>query len=160
MKKLILMAACGLLALGVMANDLSVVYYDTITAADTAATAVDIDTVYTGTQDIRKYDYLSFYGKVTGFGSNGFSPMNFTGDTTRAKVQLSANRIEWRTMQTNVLLPDDSGWSALELIATDSLIFGNYLRGMFIHFDSTEATCVDSIGLLRSAKCELWVIGR
>jgi len=161
MKKLILMAAYGLLALGVMANDISVTLVDTVVVADTIAGAIDSTTVYTPAYDTRDFEHLNFYTRVTSPPAlDGYTAMDNTADTVYFYVQFSPNKIHWSTaVVIDTTLADDSGWSTIAYAFAD-LDDGRWIRAKVVHRDQVEADIPDSLNNLRALKCDLWVIGR
>lgn len=142
-----------LLPVLVGANDLSVVYTDGI-GADMAAETVRDDTVYTNWIDIRGFNSVHFYSKLSPYGS--YSDTNFADDTFWVIIQTSFDRIGLKTHLIDTFLTTDSSWSALKLNTSD-YIFGNWMRGMLIHWDTLGA---DSPGLEDneySKKLEVWI---
>lgn len=123
----------------VSATDLSVVYIDTILAADTAITNVRADTVYTGSMDFGKWRYMQFYVDLQATGQSVNVDTNWAADTFFVDVQHSFDRVNWVTVEVDTLLTSGTGVPVLN-IDRDGSVVGNWLRGRFIHWDSMETT--------------------
>ena len=144
MKKLWIGLLVLMLSAAVMANDLSVVHYDTIVAADKAE--MNVDTVYTNAMDVRD---LTKFAISVGWGK--MSPgKNWASDTIMVvEMQYSLDKLDWRTMATDIA-------TTVAIAAADTIIysttwfgrdtgnFANYIRLKFAIQKDTLATAVDS----------------
>lgn len=145
MKKLLILGVCVLIAGVAVANDLSVVFTDSIVAADTGD--VRVDTTYTGSMDISDLDYLTFVAKLSAY--QAFKDTNWTDDTFFVNLQHSFDGQTWTTLAAlDTLLDNGTGYSVLQINRTDSILY-NQVRGMLIHWDSIgvgegDAALVDS----------------
>lgn len=151
MKRLLLILMLTALPYVSGANDLSVIYNDSISATDSIAATVRQDTVFTPWVDIRGYKAIHFYSYLVPY----FTDTNWTNDTFFINAQTSFNRIGLKTYLVDTFLTSDSSWSPLKLNTTDS-IFGNWMRGMLIHKDSMEAAA-DIKGNEYKKEFKLWI---
>ena len=137
-----------------MANDLDVLYTDSISVADTAITSIRADTVYSAAMDIRWQNQFNFYKSIIPF--NG-SDTNWVNDTFFVKFQHSFDRANWFTCEIDTLLDTSIGTIDEFVLKTSDSVVGNWGRLMMIHWDSLETT---QPGLLSNAykyRIKLWI---
>jgi hypothetical protein len=139
------------------ANDVRVLFADTIVAADTGD--VRLDTVFTPAMDITDKDEITFYSGLWPYGSWGDT--NWTDDSFFVKFQHSPDGKKWTTLaEIDTFLTTDSGWSTLLLGRNDSVL-GNYGRGMLVHWDSIGVGEDDGsiIGNAYYKEFIFWILG-
>ncbi len=154
MKKLILLAAF-VLACSANANDIRVILTDSISAADSVGAAPRADTVYSPVMSLQGSRYVQFFARI---GVDRYSAdTNWTADTFFVDFQTSADQETWITHEVDTFLANGSSYSPLNIDA-DAVVFGNYGRARFIHWDSLEATGTALFGNVYRKELQLWVI--
>lgn len=150
MKKwvLVLLLLCG----SASANDLTAVYVDNISVADTVAASERHDTAYSGVMDITGMTNLRFFVNL----SAGINDTNWTNDSFFLKFQHSFDMSNWHVCEVDTLLDVGSGWSPLNLSAADS-VYGNWGRLMLIHKDILEADAPDLLNNNYYKTAKLWI---
>lgn len=145
-----------LLSGSVWANDLTVVFSDSIVPAD--SNDVRADTVYTDAMRLDPHlGRLQFYSKLVADGAK--DDTDFTDDTFFVKLQKSVDSLAWTTFaEIDTFLDSDSGFSVLNLSTTDSVL-GYWVRGELIHWDSVGSSEADSTLVNRDAPFykKLWL---
>lgn len=155
MKRLLTVLALMSVVGSVSANDLRATIVDSIAVADTVGASTRIDTAVTPAMDIRGVRYLQFFSKLVPYGNA--TDTNWASDTFFVDVLSSADRITWKVHQVDTFLTSDSSWSPLNLDA-DATVFGNWIKGRVIHWDSLEATGPGLLANTYSKELQLWVI--
>ncbi|MCK4783466.1 MAG: hypothetical protein KAV87_06925 [Desulfobacteraceae bacterium] len=140
------------------ANDLNAKLTHTIVAADTAATAVILDTAFSSEMDIRGARYLHFFSEIAANGT-GTLP-GYADDTFFVDLQTSARggtKGTWDVHEVDTFLTVGVSWSVL-LLDADATVFGNKVRARVIYKAINAAYTPDSLGNVRTAKLKLWVM--
>ena len=144
MKKLLIGLFVLMLSMSATANDLSVVHYDTIVAADKVD--MNVDTIYTSAMDVRD---LTKFSISIGWGK--MSPgKNWASDTLMAaELQYSLDKQDWRTMATDLITTEAIAAEDTIIFSTvwfgrDTGSFGNWVRLKFSIQKDTLATAADS----------------
>lgn len=153
---LTIVAALCLIASAATANDHRIVYSNTISAADTVATALQVDTTYSDWFELRGVTRLQFWSGL--FTYDG-TDTNFAGDTFFVKMQhgprKSATDAHVVEIDTFTAVGTTLTWDEFDLLRTDSTI-GNWARFMLIHWDSTEADVPGLVNNVYKYKAEVW----
>lgn len=140
MKTIFLIFLFSLLAFyPLTAEDMNMVFSDSIIPADSAD--VRFDTAFTEWRSIAEYNKIQFYSRLLAI--PGFDDTNWVDDTFWINVQTSFNRVAVKTHLVDTFLDNSSSWSPYVLTATDS-VFGPWIRGMVIHWDSIDVGDADS----------------
>ena len=136
-----------------MANDLSVLYTDSI--ADTAITTVRADTVYSDpVMDIRWKNQFNFYKSIIPY--NGMDT-NWVNDTFFVKFHHSFDRVNWFTCEIDTLLDTTIGSIDEFVLKTSDSVIGNWGRLMMIHWDSLETTQPALLSNTYKYRIMLWI---
>ena len=153
MKKILILAVL-LMALSVSANDLSVLYTDSIGVADTAIASKRVDTVYSDPpMYIAGFNQFNFFKSIIPYHND----TNWATDTFFVKFQHSFDRVNWMTCEIDTLLDTTSGSiDEFVLKSADSAI-GNWGRLMLIHWDSLEATGPALLNNAYKYTIKLWI---
>lgn len=149
MKRLILLGMLLLMAVPASANDISVIYADTITAADTGD--VRVDTVWSPwvrmPQDRRAASrFFNFAVEIAARGND----TNWVDDTMWVKLQMAFDASDTTigatpltTFEVDTLL--DVGEAIQEdILDADATVLPSWGRLLFIHFDSIGVGEADS----------------
>ena len=144
-----------MIAPATQATDLSVIVYDSISAADTVANAVRRDTFYTPWAAINNANRFQMFYTILADGSNPL--ISLADDSFLIKFQHSFDRINLRSWNVGQLGDTTIGtWGTVNFSLADSVV-GNWGRGVIIHYDTAEADQPDSVGLVRNAQFNLWI---
>ncbi len=146
MKRLLSILLIALLPCMAAGNDLSVIYEDSIVPADSADERTD--TVFTKWHDIRGWNTIQFWTSIASYRTA--SDTNFVDDSFWVNIQTSFDRVNVKTHLLDTFLTNGTSWSPYELLVSDS-IFGNWMRGMLIHWDSIDVGDADSALVNRSS---------
>lgn len=158
MKRFLLAVLTVLLLMPVYSegNDLkSPVLRDSIVTADSTEGDGRYDTVYTAITSIEGATSLTFASAIYDIDTN------FTADSMTVWIQHSFDRVNWTTVKldtikgraslTDTIKPSTLTWGL------DSLVWGTWLRGMFVYRDSAEADMDDRIGSVYTRGTSLWI---
>lgn len=140
------------------ANDLSLVFTDSIVPADSADERAD--TAYTSAVMLDpSLGRFQFYSKIEAYSNK--DDTNWTDDTFFVKLQKSVDGQTWTTsLEIDTFLTNGESFSPLNVSVSDS-VYGYYVRGMVVHWDSIGAGEADSALVNRDApfykKVWIWV---
>jgi hypothetical protein len=136
--------------------NLSVVVQDSIAVADTVIDTPIADTVYSNPLDVRGVNRLHFATTVVAV-DNGAAGA-YTNDKFYFWLQYSFDRTNWYTSRCIDSALGDVGATApaVNHAATDS-VFGDWIRLMAIHADSTRVSWIDSLDNTYYWGYNLWV---
>lgn len=162
MKKFILsLILVSLVASMGFATDMTLLFSDSITAADSAD--VRNDTVLSVVYDIRDYKVMNFYSYLRDY--LNLDDTNFVDDSFFVYLQFSADGYTWEagdTLCLDTFLDSDSGWSWLG-IDRDTANIGNFIRVELVHYDSIGIGAADSALVNRDApfwkELYVWITG-
>lgn len=158
MKKLLMLIMLSL-PIATPATDLSVIYIDTINSGDTAIATVRLDTVFTPILSFAEWRYMQFYVDLQASPPNaGGVDTNWATDTFFINVQHSFDRTNWVTVEVDTLFDAGTGVPVLNF-DKDATIVGPWLRGMFIHKDSLEASGTALVDNTYSKNMVLYING-
>jgi len=143
-----------------------VILKDSIIAADTVAAVQYADTVYTASKTLRGLEagtVLQFHTTInqligpTSYANTGSG--NLTDDSILVSVQHSFNGVDWTTVPIDTFFGTHVDTQANSTIIPDlsAVVYGPYVRGMFIHVDDVEADIPDSLANVYYWECELYI---
>lgn len=158
MKKLLLLLAL-LCVTGVQANDISVLYPDTINASDTDG--VRFDTVYSARFVPSKFPSYWFKIQID-LAPDGRNDTNFASDTLQCYLQQSYNGFDWSALKTMsdefVLGGNDTTVAVSTNLHPDTVYTEPYWRFMWIYTDSiTGGTAL--VGNIYYKNLKVWING-
>lgn len=146
------------------ANDINILYHDTINAADTNAARAD--TVYTTIMDISGFN--SWWTAIT-MKREGLNDTGWTSDVYKIGLQHSYDRSNWfgiasATGDTLQSIAKNTSGNDTTVIPTtiysrdSTLNIGNYIRGFIVHRQtlSSEQPLLDNV---YSKRIAIWISG-
>lgn len=137
-------------------NDLLILHKDSITAADTAATATREDTLYSGWFNLRGASSIHFFTQMAAEGSVLKPDTAFTDEEYRFDFQFSMNRVDVKTWEVDTLAANGVAWQEDDDVIAATYVFGNWGRFRLIHWDSTEADMPNAFERVYYKNCSLW----
>lgn len=158
MKKFLLAVLTVLLLMPVYseANDLLILFSDSITAADTTAEGTREDTLYSPWFYMNGASSIHFFTHMGAHPSSLKPDTAFTDEEYRFDFQLSMNQIDLKTYELDTLAANGSSFQEDDDLVAVSEVFGNWGRFRLIHWDSTEADMPDAFERVYYKNCGLW----
>ena len=153
-----------IIPVGVGANDMSIIFADTIVAADTVlATSYRVDTVYSPSFRVSDFSRLWFSLSLEAEPTD----TNWANDTFDVAIESSYDDKNWILFSTAAYqrilkgANDTVDIRPSGIVARDSLNFGNYMRVRWVHRDSiSEDASGDALpGNIYRTKLTAWLSG-